>query len=352
MADTRIGIVRRIIWPAKASLFALIGGAVGLFGDLVNFFAEFLSANVLVIIFAVITAVAALLCFQRAFMVNAADDKAVDEVVQCAACDGFRFGLFATAAFILLMLVGQGQSATEAVGRQLGLIKEDTTVIRDQVGDLHAMAQPQMIIKRPKSAADHFNNAWIYQNMQRNPAKAFAEMQALYANYAPKKLDAAQLYFDAGNAVTGRTQLVEGMQALARKTGDATLLVIAARAAPSEEAGDAMAAEAQKMDPALPFAFWDIMRPKSMRVTDMTQRGAAAQRDRLTADREIIEKFRALYNAQPAQHWYFLPQYAGDMESIARQQSEGLANNIATYDDIASGRLAQRVREEYQRKNR
>ncbi len=123
MADTRIGIVRRIIWPAKASLFALIGGAVGLFGDLVNFFAEFLSANVLVIIFAVITAVAALLCFQRAFMVNAADDKAVDEVVQCAACDGFRFGLFATAAFILLMLVGQGQSATEAVGLQLGLIK-------------------------------------------------------------------------------------------------------------------------------------------------------------------------------------------------------------------------------------
>lgn len=352
MADTRIGIVKRIVWPARASLFALIGGAVGLFGDLVNFFSEFLSADMLALIFAVITAVAGLLCFQRAFMVNAADDTAVEAVVQCTPCDAFRFGLFATAAFILLMLVGQGQSATEAVGRQLGLIREDTAVIRDQVGDLHAMAQPQMIIDDPESAQDHFNNAWIYQNMQRNPAKAFAEMQTLYANYAPKKLDAAQLYFDSGNAVTGRTQLVEGMQALARKTGDATLLVIAARAAPSEAAGDAMVAEAQKMDPALPFAWWDIMRPKTVKMADMTQRGAAAQRDRMIAEREIIEKFRTLYNAQPAQHWYFLPQYSGDMESIARQQSDGLSNNIATYDDIASGRLAQRVREEYQQKNR
>ncbi|MBB4632429.1 hypothetical protein [Sphingosinicella soli] len=349
---SRIGIVKRIVWPARASLFALIGGAVGLFGDLVNFFSEFLSADMLVLIFAVITGVAGLLCFQRAFMVNAADDKAVDDVVQCTQCDAFRFGLFATAAFILLMLVGQGQSATEAVGRQLGLIKEDTAVIRDQVGDLHAMSQPQMIIDRPKSAADHFNNAWIYQMMQRNPAKAFAEMQALYGEYAPRKLDAAQLYFDAGNAVTGRTKLVEDMQALARKTGDATLLVIAARAAPSGEAGDAMAAEAQALDPELPFAWWDIMRPKPMRVPDMNQRGAAAQRDRFIAERALIEKFRALYGAHPAQHWYFLPQYAGDMESIARQQSESMANNIASYDDIASGRLAQRVREEYQQKNR
>lgn len=75
----------------------------------------------------------------------------------------------------------------------------------------------------------------------------------------------------------------------------------------------------------------------------------AAQRDRLIAERALIEKFRALYGAQ---HWYFLPQYAGDMESIARQQSEGLANDIASYDDIASGRLAERVRQEYQQRNR
>ncbi len=354
MTGTRFTIVKRILWPARASLFALIGGAVGLFGDLANFFADFLSAEVLVGIFAVVTAVAGLLCFQRAFMVNAADDKAVDEVVQCAPCDGFRFGLFATAAFILLMLIGQGQSATETIGRQIGLIKEDTAVIRDQVGDLHAMAQPQMIIKRPRSAADHFNNAWIYQMMQRDSVKAFAEMQTLYSEYVPRKMDAAQLYFDAGNAVTGRAKLLEDMQALARRTGDPSLLVVAARAAPSEAEGDAIVAEAQALDPEYPFVWWDMQRPRSMRPADMTQRGAAAQHKRLTADRDMIEKFRALYGRHPAAHFFFLPQYSGDLETIARQQSEGMANNIATYDDIVSGRLAERVRKDFeeQRKNR
>src|SRR3546814_3856984 len=84
----------------------------------------------LVIIFAGITVAAALLCLQRAFMVNEGDPAAVEEVVQCAPCDAFRFGLFATAAFVLLMLIGQGQSATETVGRQLGLIQSDVTAIR------------------------------------------------------------------------------------------------------------------------------------------------------------------------------------------------------------------------------
>src|SRR3546814_8514235 len=81
-------------------------------------------------------------------MVNEGDPAAVEEVVQCAPCDAFRFGLFATAAFVLLMLIGQGQSATETVGRQLGLIQSDVTAIRGDVSDLHEMAQPHMIIKR------------------------------------------------------------------------------------------------------------------------------------------------------------------------------------------------------------
>src|SRR3546814_16824790 len=70
-------------------------------------------------------------------------------------------------------------SATETVGRQLGLIQSDVTAIRSDVSDLHEMAQPHMIIKRPASAADHFNNAWLYHTMQRNPAKAREEIRAL-----------------------------------------------------------------------------------------------------------------------------------------------------------------------------
>src|SRR3546814_4713562 len=82
LATSRLVLLKRILWPARASLFALIGGAVGLFGDLVSFFAEFLSAGMLVLIFAGITAAAALLCLQRAFMVNEGDPAAVEEVVQ------------------------------------------------------------------------------------------------------------------------------------------------------------------------------------------------------------------------------------------------------------------------------
>src|SRR3546814_19918306 len=80
--------------------------------------------------------------------------------------------------------------------------------------------------------------------MQRNPAKAREEIRALYARHAPRKMDAAQLYLDAGSAVPGRAQLVEEMQALARKTGDATMLVAAAGGEESFQAGDKMIAEA------------------------------------------------------------------------------------------------------------
>ncbi|API59579.1 hypothetical protein BSL82_09840 [Tardibacter chloracetimidivorans] len=336
-------LIKRILWPARASLFALIGGAVGLFGDLVSFFAEFLSAGMLVLIFAGITVAAALLCLQRAFMVNEGDPAAVEEVVQCAPCDAFRFGLFATAAFVLLMLIGQGQSATETVGRQLGLIQSDVTAIRSDVSDLHEMAQPHMIIKRPASAADHFNNAWLYHTMQRNPAKAREEIRALYARHTPRKMDAAQLYLDAGSAVTGRAQLVEEMQALARKTGDATLLVAAARGAESFQAGDIMIAEARRMDPELPFVWWDMQRIKPPRISGITP---AERLKLLRVELADIEKFRSLYRAHPPTHFFFIPQYQGDLESLARQTSESLSQSVATFDDMVSGRLSERTRAE------
>lgn len=341
LVTSRYTIVKRIVWPARASLFALIGGAVGLFGDLANFFTEFLSAPLLVALFAGVTVFAGALCLQRALLISADDTAAVDEVVQCAPCDAFRFGLFATAAFMLLMLIGQGGSATEAVGRQLGLIQQDVSAVRRDVSDLHALAQPQMIVRKPKSAADHFNNAWLYRNMHRDSSKAFGEMQALYATHAPRKLDAAQLYFDSGVAVVARAQLVEDMLALGRKTQDATLLVIAARASPTYEIGTAVAAEARRMDPELPFAWWDIQRPKPVRTGPAPP---AQQAERLRADQAEIETFRRLYGAHPAARFFFLPQHQPDFEALARQTSENLAQNIATYDDIASGALAARTR--------
>lgn len=343
MAPSRLGILKRILWPARASLFALIGGAVGLIGDLASFFAEFLSPGVLVLLFAGVAGVAALLCLQRAFMVNAADQAAVEDVVQCAPCDAFRFGLFATAAFVVLMLIGQGQTATEAIGRQLGLIREDVAAIRADVSDLHDMAQPHMIVKTPRSAADHFNNAWIYHNMQRNPALARKALQALYAGAAPRKMDAAQLYLDTGSAVLGRDALIAEMQALARKTGDATLLVAAARGAATQEAGDDLAAEARRMDPELPFAWWDVQRIRPPRIRGMTP---AEQLEMYRADRADMMQFRALYRAHPAGHFFFLPQYQGDLEATARSVSDSLAQSISSLEDTVSGRTAARARAE------
>jgi len=346
MAGARLSIIKRIVWPARASLFALIGGAVGLFGDLANFFAEFLSAEILVLLFGVVTGVAALLCLQRAFMVNSADDQAVDAVVNCAPCDAFRFGLFATAVFLVLMLIGQGQTATETVGRQLGLIQRDVSAIRDDVSDLHTLAQPQMIIKTPRSAGDYFNNGWVYQNIQRNPARAFEEMKALYAAHAPRRMDAAQLYFEAGQAVTARGGLVREMAELAHRTGDATLLVVAARGAATREEGDRLVEEARKLDPELPFAWWDMQR------IQMVPRGNATPAERaaaLRADIAQIEKFRALYSAHPTSDFFFLPQYQGDLETVARQTSESLSQTLGTYDDILSGKVAERARAEAKR---
>ena len=343
MQPSRLAIFKQVLWPPRAPVYALLGGAVSLFGDLMSFFTSFLSAEMLALLFMGITVVAALLCLQPAFKVNAADQAAVTDAVTCAHCNAFRFGVFATAALGLLMVIGQGQTATEVVGRELGLIRDDVAAIRDDVGDLHDTAQPQMIIKKPRSAAEHFNNAWIYHNIQRNPAKAREALQALYAGAPPRKMDAAQLYLETGTALVGRDALIEEMQALARKTGDATLLVAAARGAASHEAGDVLAAEARRMDPELPFAWWDVQRIRPPRIRGMTPADHLAM---YQADQANIEKFRSLYRAQPASHFFFLPQFQGDLESAARQISESLAQSIAAFDDAVSGRVARRARAE------
>src|SRR3546814_15756899 len=136
------------------------------------------------------------------------------------------------------MLIGQVQAATETVGRQLCLMQSDVTAIRSDVSDLHEMAQPHMIIKRPASAADHFNNAWLSHTMHRTPARAREDIRALYARHTPSTMDAPQLYPDAAPSLTGRTQLTADMDALARNTRDATLPVSAARAATTAHAGN------------------------------------------------------------------------------------------------------------------
>src|SRR3546814_15511271 len=132
-------------------------------------------------------------------------------------------------------------------------------------------------------------------------------------------MDAAQLYLDSGSAVTGRAQLVEEMQALARKTGGATLLVAAARGAESFQAGDIMIAEARRMDPELPFVWWDMPRIKPPRISGITP---AERLKLLRVELADIAQFRSLYPAPPPTPSFFIPQYPGALESIAPTTSD------------------------------
>ena len=66
----------------------------------------------------------------------------------------------------------------------------------------------------------------------------------------------------------------------------------------------------------------------------------------MRAELADIEKFRTLYRAQPPTHFFFIPQYQGDLEGSARQMAESLTQTIASLDDVVSGRLADRTRRE------
>ncbi|MEX6723616.1 hypothetical protein [Parapedomonas caeni] len=331
---TRVALFRRIIWPARGGLFAIIGSATGLFGDMVGFFTEFFSPTVLMVLFAGLALVAALLCFQRALMVDPSNDEAVSAVVDCQVCDAFRFGLFATGAFMLLMLVGQGQSATEMVGRRLGLIEADVTEIRDNVRDLHEGAQAAMVIRNPRTPAELFSNAWVYTHVRRDTDQAWKTLGKLYDDEAPRMMDAADLYVTVGRTVLGPAPLQAELVRLGRAKRDATLLVLAARNAATEAEADSLLAEARGLDPALPFAHWD---PLVTRVRVRPNPDPMAQVRMLEARKAAIETFIREYSAHPPGRWFFMPQYQGDYLTMARSLVDSLTTQIDTFRKIAAG---------------
>ena len=70
-------LIRRLIWPKQASMFAVVGGAIGLTGDLVSFFTELLTPPLLAGVFFVIATVAAVLCWRKASGVNTAATQVI-----------------------------------------------------------------------------------------------------------------------------------------------------------------------------------------------------------------------------------------------------------------------------------
>ncbi|MCW5652385.1 hypothetical protein [Hydrogenophaga sp.] len=325
-------VLRRILWPKQASMFVIIGGAAGLIGDMTSFFASFISPPILAVLFLAAALATAWVCFNKAADVDVANASAVESVVECGACDALRFSLFAAVAFGLFMLIGQGQSATETVGEKLGLIQKDVAEISGNVRQLTDMTQSQRIRSNPKTAEDYFANAWIYSNIQRDQSKAHASLVEMYGRFGPRKLDAAELFFSTGRELKGRNELITQMAQIAEQRKDATLLVVAARNAATDEDSARLNTRARELDPDLPFAWWDVqqMGRKTVRATpDPVAQSAMIQRQV-----DDLKVFLQRMGDQPAGRYFFLPQYQGDHEMLARQTLTNFESTLKTYERI------------------
>lgn len=325
-------ILRRVIWPKQASMFVVVGGAAGLIGDLSSFFTAIIAPPILAVLFFCAAGLAAFFCLKKAGEVNMGMEQEVEAVVDCAVCDAMRFSLFAALTFVLLLFIGQGKSATEMMMDKLGLIHDDVAEISGNVQDLSDMSQSHRIISNPKTAQDYFTNAWIYTNIQRDQAKAFAAMESLYDKFGPEKLDAAEMYYTSGRQVKSRDELIAAMEAIAKKHNDATLLIVAGRNAVDPDMIKTLYAQAQARAPDMPFVYWDVQRQQQMMTSAAPD--MESQRAMLTAQRDGLEVFLAKMGDQPAGKYFYLPQYQPDYEVLARQTLGSVSGALQSYEKI------------------
>ncbi|MEE2692339.1 MAG: hypothetical protein VX640_12445 [Pseudomonadota bacterium] len=336
----------RVFVPENPTVYGFIGGGAGLFGDLANFLSDRVTAGLLLALFALGAGVAAAFCVAKAMSVTEKTEDNAIAVGKCLPCDAFRASVVAALIYLLLMIIGGGQSATETIGESLGLIKERVEEISEDVTAIRETTDAYAIIDRPSGAADYFHNAWIYQNMRRDDARAFEQLKALYARGEKGKLDSAELYFNVGKVSLGRDALIAEMVETGRRNRDAALLTVAARNAPDEAQSVALYEEARRIDPDFPFAWWDIQRPRAISATAGIEGNLAS----LRTQKADIDAFRARIDGQPTGAFFFLPQHQPDYDSLARQNAESIAQNIATYEGMIerqqAGAAAQRARKE------
>ena len=133
-------------------------------------------------------------CLGRVGAPEAKTPEGEAAAIKCRECDAFRVMLFASAGVALLLLAGQGTTATERIGAQLGLIQQDVSAIREDTTAIRDVTSSVEIVRNPRSAADYFRNAWIYSTVRRDADGALNSMEELYRRHSPNKLDAAELF--------------------------------------------------------------------------------------------------------------------------------------------------------------
>lgn len=329
----KLGTLWRVVWPERGPLFVVVGGIVSLAGDFASFLGNIASPSILVWPAVGLAGLLAWFCIGRVGAVAGdAPAETQEAAVQCRECDAFRVMLFASVGVVLLLLAGQGTTATERIGTQLGLIQEDVTAIREDTTAIRDVTASSEIVRNPRSAADFFRNAWIYNMVQRDAAQSWTSIQALYQRHTPNKLDAAELYFNAGRSALTREQLLTQMIDIGRTRRDASMLVMAARNVDSNEQAFALLEEAKAIDPDLPFAYWDPFRVQFISLTP----GATPQQNLVQAQRALqgSEAFLEVAGRKPVAGYYYLPQHAPDMESFVRSQIDTHRGTVANWQRV------------------
>lgn len=331
----------RMVWPESGPLLAGVGGIIGLLSDVGSFVGDISAPWVWApVVLGLLLAV--LLFAPCRNRVVAGLPEQQDAAYDCRICNVFRVGLFACLVCAMLALAGQGATATEKIGTQLGLIqrgvedvKRDTAVIREDTGAVREALSGSELVRDPSTAEERFHNAWVL-NMQRGDnSGAWEQLQALYREHVPNKLDAAELYRNVGKAFLGRDELLANMVEIGRQKHDAAMLVIAARNEVDPDAAQALRDEARAIDPDLPFAYWDV--------GDFSRQfgGAGANGDagkQLAHYRAVVaghEKFLEVAARGPVARYFYRPQYQADYDDLARSQLQSARSMVESSEKMA-----------------
>lgn len=327
----------RVVWPDRGPLFVVVGGIISLAGDFASFLGNIASPQILVWPAVGLAGLLSWFCLGQVGKVpaDAAPEKQ-EAAVQCRECDAFRVMLFASVGVVLLLLAGQGTTATERIGAQLGLIQRDVAAVREDTNAIRDVTSSSELVRNPRSAADFFRNAWIHNLVRRDADAAWASIQELYRRHTPNKLDAAELYFSAGRSFATREQLLAQMIEIGRERRDASMLVMAARNADTNEQAYALMDEAKAIDPDLPFAYWDPFRVQFIGVVP-----GATPAQNLEQSRRALsgsEMFLEVAGRKPVASYYFLPQHAPDMESFVRSQLDTHRGAVRNWEQVVNAR--------------
>lgn len=326
----------RVVWPERGPLFVVVGGIVSMAGDFASFLGNIASPTVLVWPAVGLAGLLAWFCLGRVGAVAGdAPAEAQEAAVQCRECDAFRVLLFASVGVMLLLLAGQGTTATERIGAQLGLIQQDVAEIREDTTAIRDVTSSSELVRNPRSAADFFRNAWIHNMVRRDAQGAWDSIQALYSRHTPNKLDAAELYFNAGRSFATREQLLNQMIEIGRERRDAAMLVMAARNVDGNDQAYALMDEARAIDPDLPFAYWDPFRVQFIGLVP----GSTPQQNLEQSRRALqgSETFLEVAARKPVASYYYLPQHAPDMESFVRSQIDTHRGAVRNWETVVNG---------------